>query len=74
MNDVLPHLRFEIHKCAPKTHAEAKTMALNLEVVLLERSHQAVSTVGQSFLTETQSLEHKINNLQNQFNSLKQSF
>ena len=73
MDGVLPQLSFEIHKCAPKTYAEAKTMALNLETALRERSHQTVSTDGQCSFAETQSLEHKINNLQNQFNSLKQS-
>ena len=52
---------------------KAKTMALNLEIALRERSHQTVSTVGQSSFAETQCLEHKINNLQNHFNSLKQS-
>ena len=62
MNGVLPHFSFEIRKYAPKTNAEAKTMALNLEIALRERSHQAVSTAGQSFLAETQSLDHKINN------------
>ena len=52
MDCVLPHLSFEIHKCAPapKTNAEAKTMALNLEFALRERSHQAVSTVVNLFL------------------------
>ena len=73
MDGVVPHIRFEIHKCAPQTYAEAKTMALNLEIALRERSHHTVSTVGQSSFGETQSLEHKINNLQHQFNSLKQS-
>ena len=28
MDGVLPHIRFEIHKCSPQTCAEAKTMAL----------------------------------------------
>ena len=73
MDGILPHLSFAIRNCAPKTYAEAKTMALNLEIALRERSHQAVSTVGQSSLAETQSSEHKINNLHNQFNSLNQS-
>ena len=73
MDGVLPHLRFEIHKCAPQTYAEAKTMALNLEIALRARSHPTVSTVGQSSFAETQSLEHKINNLQHEINSLKQS-
>ena len=67
------HLSFDIHKCVPKTYAEAKTLALNLEIALRERSHQEVATVGHSSLAEPQFLEHKINNLQNQFNSLKQS-
>ena len=73
MDGVLPHLRFEIHKCAPQTYAEAKTMALNLEIALRTRSHPTVSTVGQSSFVESQSLEHKINNLQHEINSLKQS-
>ena len=73
MDDVLPHLRFEIHKCAPQTYAEAKTMVLNLEIALRARSHPTVSTVGQSSFPETQSLEHKMNNLQHEINSLKQS-
>ena len=66
MDGVLPHLLFEIHKCAPQTYAEAKTMALNLEIALRARSHHSVSIVGES-------LEHKINNLQHEINSLKQS-
>ena len=73
VDGVLPHLRFEIHKCAPQTYAETKTMALNLEIALRARSHHSVSTVGQSSFAESQSLEHKINNLQHEINSLKQS-
>ena len=64
MDVVLPRLSFEIHRCAPKTCTEAKTLALNLENPLREMSHQAVSTVGQSSLAETQFLEHKIDDLQ----------
>ena len=68
MDGVLSHLRFEIHKCAPQTYAEAKTMALNLEIALRARSHPTVSTVGQSSFADSESLEHKINNLQHEIN------
>ena len=40
MDSVLPYTCFEIYKCAPMTYAEAKTMALNLEIAVRERSHQ----------------------------------
>ena len=73
MDGVLSHIRFEIHKCAPQTYAEAKTTAVNLEIALRARSHPTVSTVGQPSFAESQSLEHKINNLQHEINSLKQS-
>ena len=73
VDGVLPHIRFEIHKCASQTYPEAKAMALNLEIALRERSHHTVYSVGQSSFGETQSFEHKINNLQQQFNSLKKS-
>ena len=48
------------HKCAPKTYAEARTLSLNLERALREKSHKAVFAVAQSSLAETQSLEHQI--------------
>ena len=64
MDVVLPHLSFEIHKYTPKTYAEAKPLALNLEIALCEMSYQAVSSVGQSSLAETQSLEQKTDDLQ----------
>ena len=75
MDGVKPDIRLEVRKYAPKTYAEAKSLARNLEAALNEKLRKtvtpAVAVVGDVSLVG--SLEHQLSALQAQFNASKRS-